>query len=177
MTTEALKSTAITGYDATPPTKPAGGAGAPQVLYEVSGYVTNTAGKTAGSTYALVRLRSDCYVKDVFFETAAVGGNAALDIGVYYSDNTLDFPTNPSLPGTVILDNLFASAIDPTSAIAITNETNQSGSYTIDKRQQPLWQAAGLSSDPGGYFDVVVTADGTMTNAALFGVSVRYCTV
>lgn len=177
MASETLKSPAITGYDATPPTKKAGGAGASNSLYEVSGYVTTSAGVTTGSLYLLVRLRSNCYLKNLFFESGADGGDPAYVLGLYYSDNTADFPANQALAGTVIDNDLFNTDIDNTSAIVATDYINSAGLCTIDKRQQPLWQMAGLSSDPGGYFDVVLSSTATNTNGALLGVSARFCTV
>jgi hypothetical protein len=53
--------------------------------------------------------------------------------------------------------DFFATAIDCASAVAPTDVTNESGTYTIDKRNQPIWQAVGLTTDPGGYFDIVAT--------------------
>lgn len=172
-----LQSAAIAGYDASPATKPAGGAGGYGFLEEVSGTVTTVTADTTSSTYQLVRVRSDCYVKNVILDCGAMSTSAALNIGVWYSDNTADFPTNPSLPGTVINATLFASAVSVSSAVRASDVTNQSGNYTIDLRLEPLWQAAGLNSDPGGYFDIVAQPSSAITAGALLGVSVRFCTV
>jgi hypothetical protein len=181
MASEALKSAAITGYDTVPPTKPAGGAGAVNGLYQLDGYVTRTAGVTTGSVYRLCRVRSDCYVKNIDLEWAAAGANAAFSVGLYYSDapasGVLD-GTQPSLTGVVNSKSaLFASAIDPTSAGSFVNETNQSGNYPMSLREEPLWQAAGLTTDPGGYFDIAVTTGGTDTNGGNLAMRVSYQTV
>lgn len=175
MTTEALKSTVITGYDASPPTKPAGGAGGANGLQEISGSVTTTTGVTTGSTYQLVRLRSDAYVKRVILESAAMSTSASMNIGLYYSD--ANDGTAKANQGTALSAALFASAVSVASAVVASDVTNQSGSYTIDKRVQPLWQAAGLSSDPGGFFDVTAVAASTVTAGGLMGVSVEFTTV
>jgi hypothetical protein len=40
-----------------------------------------------------------------------------------------------------------------TAAVTPSEFVNaQSGTYTLSKRTQPLWQAAGLASDPGRLF-------------------------
>lgn len=170
------KSAAITNYDATPPLKPAGGAGGAGYLQENFGYVTTTTSDAGGSTYAVVRVRSDCYIKQLIWNSDAMSTSAAMDLGVYYSDNTTDFPTNPALPGTAINDNFFVDNKAVSSAVVDTDVTH-SGSYTIDLNNEPLWQALGLSSDPGGYFDFVFTAETTVTTGGKIGLTVRFITV
>ncbi len=174
MTTEALKSTAITNMDATPRLKATAGEGARDGLKEISGTVTSTTGKTTGSTYQLVRLRTTAKVKRIVLDSAAQGSSTALDFGVYYSSDSRD-GTQAALAGTVVDQDFFASAVDVSSAVRASDITNESGTYTLDKRIQPLWQAVGLSSDPGGYFDIVATSTATINTGALFGVSVAYC--
>jgi hypothetical protein len=46
------------------------------------------------------------------------------------------------------------------------------GARPLAKRQQPIWQAAGLTVDPGGFFDVVATATATVNTGARMGVEV-----
>jgi hypothetical protein len=175
---EHLKSTAITGYDAVPPTKPTAGFGGASPLIEVSGYVTTSAGTTTGSTFQLIRLKSNVCLKELWFESAADGGDPAYKLGLYYSDapvgGIMD-GTPPLLAGTVLDDDLFNTDIDNTSAIVPTNYINSAGDFSIVVRTtQPLWQAAGLTTDPGGYFDVVLVGTATNTNGALLGVSARF---
>lgn len=174
MATEALKSTAITNMDATPRVKATAGAGARDGLKEISGTVTSTTGKTSPSTYQLVRLRSTAFVKRIVLDSAAQGSSTALDFGLYYSSDNRD-GTSAANAGTVIDQDFFASAVDVSSAVRASDITNESGTYTLDKRIQPLWQAAGLSTDPGGYFDIVATSTATINTGALFGISVTYC--
>lgn len=177
MATDALKSAAITGFDTPPPTKPTAGAGGHAALLDISGWVTSTAGVTTGSTYQLVRLSSACYLKNLWFEAGADGGDGAYVLGLYYSDaptsGVLD-GTQPTLAGTVIDNDFFNTDIDNTSAIVPTDYLNSAGNMPINKRAQPLWQAAGLSIDPGGFFDVVLVSTATITNGALIGVTARF---
>lgn len=173
MTTEALKSTAITNLDAG--TAVSAGRGAPGRIHSVSGYVTVSASMAAGSTYRLVRVPSNCVVKQVLFESEAQGAGK-FQVGVYPSDSTTD-GTNAAAPNTATNVNLFANDIDCASAVTQADKTYTSGaSYTLDKRNQPLWQAAGLTSDPGGFLDIVATVHTTdvTTGTGKLGVCVNF---
>jgi hypothetical protein len=72
--------------------------------------------------------------------------------------------------------DFFATAIDCASAVVPTEVVNESGTNTLDKRNQPLWQAAGLTTDPGGYFDIVasVITTAVTTGTGKFGISVKF---
>jgi hypothetical protein len=58
--------------------------------------------------------------------------------------------------GVVIDVDFFASAVDFAAAVR-ADVTNEGGFYPMSKRNQPLWQALGLSADPGGFIDIVAT--------------------
>lgn len=172
MTTEALKSTPITNLDASPPVRTTTGFGAAGVLIHVDGTLTVTTGKTLGSTYAMVRLPSTARVKRVEACLDAAVTTFDADIGVYY-------PTGGPVPsgtanGTVILAALFASAVDLHAIIVPTGYLDESTTYTAAKRQQPLWQAAGLTSDPGCMLDIVLTSTSTNSGAAIPYLAVEY---
>lgn len=169
MTTEALKSASVTAADATPAQAITTGRGGKARLHTINDYFTPTSGKTVGSTYRAVRLPSNAIVKHIYDEGGAMT-QGPFDIGVYYSDGA-----DSAVPaGTVIDADFFASAQSFASAVPITDVTNESGTYTADKRNMPLWQAVGLSSDPGGMFDIVFTSTNTITTGALVGVEVQF---
>lgn len=175
MTTEALKSTPITNLDAAPVVMNTAGEGAPGRLISVTGYVAPSGSMAAGSTYRLVRLPSNCKVKRVQFQSEAQGAGK-FQLGLYPSDSTTD-GTNAAAPGTAIDVKFFADDIDCASAVLPGDYTFYTGgSYTLDKRNQPLWQAAGLSADPGGFIDVVATVHTTAitTGGGKVGVTVDY---
>jgi hypothetical protein len=70
----------------------------------------------------------------------------------------------------------FASAVDLASAVVLTSIINESGTNTIAKQNQPLWQAIGMAADPKDMLDIcltVVTTDFT-TAAAAASLRVRY---
>lgn len=161
MTTEALKSTSITNLDASPVVRNTTGEGGAGLLRSISGYVTVSASMAALSTYRLVRLKSSVKVKRIQFESEAQGAGK-FQLGVYYSDSTTDGTPQSVTPSTAISVKLFADDIDCASAVLPGDKTFYTGgSYTLDKRNQPLWQAAGLSSDPGGFLDIVATVHTT----------------
>lgn len=160
MAVETLKSTPITNLDTTPVVANKAGAGANGRLNHVQGYVTASAAASIASKYLLARIPSNAIVKDVILESEAQAAGAT-DVGLYYSDSTVD-GTQKSLQGTVIDADFFGSAVS-LAAASRASIVNESGVYTLDKRNQPIWQAAGLTSDPGGYFDVVATLTTAIT--------------
>lgn len=177
MATENLKSTPITNLDTIPVSRDTSGEGGGGYVRNKGGYSAPSASASAGSTYRLVRLPSNAKVKQILFESAAQAAGK-FNLSVYYSDSTQD-GTPPGVQGVIVPttgDQFFASDIDCASAVAITDVTNESGNYPIDKRNQPLWQALGLASDPGGFMDIVAVVHTTAvtTGTGKFGISVDY---
>jgi hypothetical protein len=162
MGTSNLKSAAITNLDASPPVANTKGNGGPGSVQLVDGYVTAVASDAAGSTYKLCRVPSNCYVKRLTLASEAQGAGK-INLSVYYSSSAND-GTQPSLQGIIVPttgDQFFASDIDLASAVNPTDVTNESGNYTPDKRAKRLWDALGLTSDPGGFFDIVAVVHTT----------------
>ena len=176
MAVENLKSTSITALDTVPVVTPSAGSGAPGFLRTVGDFVTVSASASVGSTYKLARVPSNAKVKEILFESEAQGAGA-MDISVYYSSSPVD-GTSPSLQGVVVPttgSQFFASAIGVTSAVVQSFNTNESTNYTLAKRNQPLWQALGLTADPGGFFDIVgVVQTAITTGTGRMGLSVNY---
>lgn len=160
MGTSALKSAPITNSDATPVVPNTTGEGAPGYLRGAYGFVTAVAADAAGSTYQLVRVPSNAKVASLQFQSEAQGAGA-VQLGLYYSTSKVD-GTSPSLQGTVIDAKFFSDQFSIAAAVLPGEKVfNTGGSNTPDKRNQPLWQAAGLASDPGGFFDIVATVNTT----------------
>lgn len=178
--TSHLSSGAITNLDATPIVANVSGEGAAGYLESISGSCTPVAADAALSTYKFVRLPSNAKVKMVLLANEAQGAGK-IQLGLYYSDSTTD-GTTPANQGLVITNcvDFFASDIDLTSAIAQTDETfqNETGThaYKLANVNQPLWQAAGLATDPGGYIDVVGTVHTTAitTGGGVVNVTVNF---
>lgn len=168
-----LKSAAITNSDATPPVANNTGAGAAGYLKEVTGSVVVVAADSIASTYRLARVPTNAKVKSVIL-TSQAQGQGNVDVGVFYP--TIGLTGKADLVANAIVAAFFASSVDLTSAVQPTDVTNESGTYTADLWSQPLWQAVGLSSDPGGYFDIVasVVTNAVTTGTGILGLSIRF---
>lgn len=129
------------------------------------GYVTATNGDSATSKYILASLPSTAMVRQILFSCANLGASSAINLGVYR--NTKD-------GGAAVSASLFASAQATSAALSNTDVTNQSGSFTLDKQEQPLWQAAGMSADPGGYLDIAAAVSVSIAATGLLGANVEY---
>lgn len=128
------------------------------------GYVTGVNGDSIGSKYVLASLPSTAMVRAVLLSSGALTSGAA-DVGVYR--NTRD-------GGAAVSAGLFGTAVSVAAAQNRVDITNESTTYTLDKREQPLWQAAGLASDPGSTLDIVATLTAALTAGGLLGAEVQY---
>ena len=184
MATENLKSTQITNLDATTTRNDAGAGGASYLRFADGHGITGTDAVTSGSTYQMVRIPSDCTVKRIMACIESTSGVTTFtaDIGLYYSTSPYDGTQQSKVAvvvsgttGPTVVDaDFFGSAVALAAIVTPTDYTNESGNITNAKRMQPIWQAAGLSSDPGGYFDVVLTLTATASGAAKPYVMVEY---
>ena len=175
MAVDHVKSTVVTNLDASPSVANTAGEGGPANLHSVSGYATAVASSSVDATYQLVRVPSNCKIKAINFESAAQTAGT-FDIGVYYATDGEGKRPTALLAAAAISQAFFASAVVCSSAVVVTDVTNESGSYTIDKRVQPLWQALALTADPGGFLDIVATVVTTAvtTGTGVLGIRVEY---
>lgn len=176
MAVDHVKSTAITNLDASPRVAPTAGTGGSARLHQINGYATAVASSSADATYQLVRVPSDAVIKQIVFESEAQTAGK-FDLGVYYaSDGSKDGIPTSLLAADAIDQDFFATVIDCASAVLETIVTNESATYTLAKRNQPLWQAVGLSADPKCNFDIVATVKTTAvtTGTGKFGISVLF---
>lgn len=182
---EAIKSTPITNLDSAPIVANSIGEGAQGVLRSVSSGKVSIAGSaTSTSTYRMVRIPTNAKVKHVFLSNDAIGTSSAVDIDVYFSDSLND-GTQQSLAGGVVQisgtsDNkLFGSAV----AIATANknlDVTFNNTFIPDYQNQPLWQvlvnlaAAAFTSDPGGFFDIVLKNTAQNYTSGTCAIEVQY---
>ena len=161
--TSHLKSTAITGLDAQPVVQPTSGQGGPANLKSLSAYIATVSADATGSTYQMVRVPTTAVLKHAWFAADAMTGGK-FQISVYYSDSTTD-GTASANQGVVVPSTgaaFISGDIDCSSAVAWTDELGaNSGGWTKDLINTPLWSALGLASDPGGYFDIVLVCHTT----------------
>jgi hypothetical protein len=164
-----LKSTGLTNLDAIPRVANSPGQGGPNFLFSVDGWTTALAADSAGTTYQLARVPSNAIMKRLRFESEAQGAGA-VELGAYYSTSTTDgtAANNQNSDGTPKVagsgnEAFFAAHFSIASAVAgeYIRGNGNTTLNTINLSQEPLWQALGLASDPGGYLDIVATVNTT----------------
>lgn len=167
MTVEALKSTSVTNLDTVPVAANQTGKGARGNDINIDDFVTISAGASVGSTYRILRLRSNDMIKALVAEWEAMTAGK-VNLSVYYSDSVND-GTAPANQGVIVPttgDQFFASDIDLSSAGVPQGVLNESGNNPIANRYKQFWDALGLTSNPGGYFDIVAVVHTTVVTAA-----------
>lgn len=168
------KSTSVTNRDTSPQIANTAGKGGAWRSRKIDGYVAGAATDSSTSQYRMVRVPSNCIVKSVVWDHSAFGGSCAADVGLYYPAESPDLGVGQTASAVIDAD-MFASALTLVSALtAPLDITSESGVYTLDERNMPLWQAAGLSADPGGKFDVVATLTADAASAGKLVVTVEY---
>lgn len=176
MTVHNAVSTSITNDDANPRVRASTGQGGPAEYSNVEDYVTVPAAAAATSTFRILRIPSNVIVKHLYLDSGAQAAGK-VDVGVYYPDTASEVAGGSGLEtGAVISQAFFASDVDLASAVQKTDIINESGTNTPAKRQQPLWQAIGLSTDPGGKLDIVATVHTTdvTTGLALLALEAQF---
>ena len=176
MAVDHVKDAIVTNLDATPRIVPVTGKGGAGFMRTVEGSAVAVASSSVDATYQLVRIPFSAKVKRVTFESAAQGAGK-FDLGVYYAtDGSNPAGATALLAAAAIDQDFFATAIDCASAVVRTDVTNESGTNTIDKRIKPLWEAIGLTANPGGNADIVATVVTTAvtTGTGRLGIHVDY---
>ena len=163
MTTEVLAATAIVNLNLTPPQNNTASTGGSGQYHTLDGYVAPTTGYVAGSVYQLVRLPSACYLKELKMKLDAGVTTFAGNIGLYYSNSTTDGTTSAK-QGTALSASLFGSATDLHAQTAWLDLTALLPAADFE---QPLWQVAGLSSDPHTPFDVTIVTTSTTSGSPI----------
>lgn len=179
---DTLKAAGITNLDKTPALRinpGAGGDGYQRIIYDfVAATVVGIS--SSASTYKMVRLPSTAIVNSIDIETTAAidaVSSETVDLGVYYSDSTVD-GTAQANQGNAVSVNCLVSSAAFGQAASSTWKINGLSGVTMDSRVNPLWQVAGLTTDPGGFLDIVLavhtaTASASAT-AGKIGVKVAY---
>ena len=164
-----LKSAGLTARDATPPTAQNPGSGGVATKKFVQGYIASvTAALSVTSVIRLVQVPAHCYIKSVKLYSEAQGAGA-FDVGLY----------NVGVALTIDQD-FFGSAVSCAGIVAGTDITHESAGsvMTVADRILPLWQAAGVSTEPakGTMYEIaaVVTTTDVTTGTGALGVEVEY---
>ena len=148
------KSGLITNATATPRVTNSPGDGAPGQLCSTKGRVTPAADDSATSVFRMFRVPSNCNLESLQLSAAQATTAGAVHVGVHYPEHINS--------GAVIDEDFFATA-QSLSAAALSRQelALESTTYTQTKRCQPLWQALGLSADPGGELEITITISTT----------------
>lgn len=164
------KATAVTNGDASSQTnnsmKIDGGR-----LREKVGTVEAANGDSIASTYRMARVKSGDRISRILLSCDAIT-TCAGDVGIY------DIASVNS--GAVVDADFFASAQSLASALVnsdITHEADAADAgagFGLADVEKPLWQALGLSSDPGKLYDIVVTLTAAAASAGTISLKVQY---
>lgn len=164
------KSTAITNRDATPPVINDGRIER-GVLKSGVGSVAVGAADSATSFYPLVSVPSSAMIRAVRATNPAGMTTLAGNVGVFKNTKNSGGSTTGVAANTGS-DTIFASAASFASA---QNHAPVDALFTSDKREQPLWQAIGLTADPMTTFDIGIVVTTANTGAAgRAGLEVQY---
>ncbi len=139
------------------------------------GSVAVGAADSATSYYPLCSVPSSAMVRSVFLTCPAGMTTLAGNIGVY--KNTKDSGgSTTGVAANTGSGTIFAAAQTMATAQNRLDVTNlNSNAYGTDKREQPLWQAIGLTADPATTFDVGIVVTTANTGAAgRVGLEVNY---
>lgn len=111
------------------------------------------------------QIRSNAVVRSVLLSCDAVSTSGAMDVGIYQTTDN----------GAAVVDaDFFASAQVVTTALTRSNVAHESGVYGIEDLDKPLWEALGLSADPGIWYDVAGTITTDMGGAGTLCLEVEY---
>lgn len=170
MASVALKSQIVTDLDATPVVKTnqqeVGG-----VIRETIGIITTNSDDSIGSTYRFCRIPSRARITEVIGIADVGSAGAGIgDVGLYQT---------AANGGAVVDADHFASAWDFSNAdekgILLTHEAAAAGCFLAVNAGKQVWEAAGLTSDPGRDYDVTMTlTEAVTTGAAVIAIKVRY---
>lgn len=138
-------------------------------IRESQGVFTVTNGDSIGSTYRFHRIRSNDRVASVRIWCGAIT-SAAADFGLYDKSDVNS--------GAVVDADFFASAQSIASAVSgldITFEAGAAGGL-ITNAEKRVWEALGLSADPGKEYDVTMTLTAAATATAAICLRTQFVT-
>ena len=106
----------------------------------------------------MISLRSTDRLFELYLAGNGGATAGATDVGAYYAGDAHD--------GAVIDADEFATAVTSPSTAAGADVFAEAATSREVLRGAPLWEAVGLSADPGGYIDITMTPSTSFTAAA-----------
>ncbi len=160
-----LKSGPITNRDAAPSVANNSSVEGGNVR-EVAGTLESVSGDSIGSKYILAQVPSNARVSQLLVYSDDIGVTTIADFGLYR--NTLD-------GGAVVDADFFASALSlKDGALNGVDITHESAVFGVEDIEKPLWEALGLSEDPGVFYDIVATLTAASDAAGTLSIKCKY---
>ena len=148
----------VANFEATPPVLN-NAAELAGVIRTAHGSVELAAGdSTDNDIVMLAPIPSNAAVTQLFVGSDTLGGSCTFNVGLYKTD------------GTVKDEDVFASSV--ADAAALTDVRFEAAD--LNTASQKLWELAGDSSNPGGYFYVAITFNATGGTAGTLAWNINY---
>ena len=129
------------------------------VLRTAHGSVELAAGdSTDNDIVMLAPIPSNAAVPQLFVGSDTLGGSCTFNVGLYKTD------------GTVKDEDVFATSV--ADEAALTDVRFEAAD--LNTASQKLWELAGDSSDPGGYFYIAITFNATGGTAGTLAWNINY---
>jgi len=129
------------------------------VLRTAHGSVELAAGdSTDNDIVMLAPIPSNAAVPSLFIGSDTFGGSCTFNVGIYKTD------------GTVKDEDVFATSVADAAAMADVRYE----AADLDTGSQKLWELAGDSEDPGGYFYIAITFNATGGTAGTLNWNITY---
>ena len=112
------------------------------VMRVASGTIALAAGDSDDDDIVMLApIPTNAVVPHIFIGSDTLGGSCTFNVGVYQSS------------GTVVDEDLFASAVADAAALADVRHE----AADINTAGQKMWELAGASADPGGFYYIAAT--------------------
>lgn len=159
------KSGTITNRDSVPRVANNPGAAA-GMLRGFLGTLESVSGDDIASTYRMGRVPSRACMHALRLYSDDNGTTTVADIGLYRTTED---------GGAVVDADFFASAVNLNAgALNGTDILHESGIFTLENSEKPLWQALGLAVDPCVDYDVAFTLTAASDAAATLALKGQY---
>jgi len=148
----------VANFEATPPVLN-NAAELAGVVRTAHGSVELAAGdSTDNDIVMLAPIPSNAAVPQFFVGSDTLGGSCTFNVGIYKTD------------GTVKDEDVFATSV--ADEAALTDVRFEAAD--LNTASQKLWELAGDSSDPGGYFYIAITFNATGGTAGTLAWNINY---
>ena len=148
----------VANFEATPPVMN-NAAELAGVIRTAHGSVELAAGdSTDNDIVMLAPIPSNAAVPQLFVGSDTLGGSCTFNVGIYQTD------------GTVKDEDVFATSVADEAALTDV----RFDVANLDTSSKKLWELAGDSSDPGGYFYVAITFNATGGTAGTLAWNINY---